>query len=102
MARDGRGARAVRRLLRLTDRFFFQRSLLVPPRTLPASALAATLGRLLDAELPGPLDFRAMMPSGEVWVRRVPGASLWLYYTFEADELTVWSLNNREPIRIDD
>jgi hypothetical protein len=37
----------------------------------------------------------------EAWVRRVPGASLWVYYTFTEDELTVWSLNNREPIRTD-
>ncbi len=92
----------MRRLLRLTDRFLFQRGLLVQPRTLPASALAATLGRLLDGGLPGPLDFRAMMPVGEVWVRRVPGVALWIYYTFSDDQLTVFSLNNREPIRIDD
>ena len=93
----------MRRLLRLTDRFFFQRSLLVTPRTLPASALAATLGRLLDGVLPGPLDFKTAMPVvDEAWVRRVPGSSLWLYYTFDENELIVWSLNNREPIRTDE
>jgi hypothetical protein len=92
----------LRRLLRLTDRFFFQRSLLVAPRTLPAAALAATLGRLLDGALPGPMDFRTAVPDVDTaWVRRVPGASLWVYYSFTDDELTVWSLNNREPITTD-
>jgi hypothetical protein len=43
-----------------------------------------------------------MMPIGEVWARRVPGVSLWIYYRFSDDELTVVSLNNREPIRIDE
>jgi hypothetical protein len=91
----------VGRILRLSERFQFSRQLLVRPRTLPAAALAASLGRLISAPLPGALDFRAMMPQGEVWVRQVPGLSLWLYFTFTADEITVLDLRSIEPIRID-
>jgi hypothetical protein len=93
----------VGRILRLTERFHFSRQFLVPPRTLPAAALAATLGRLLNGPLPGPLDPRTLFPSvGVVWVRRIPGLTLWLYYSFDDAELTVHDLRNREPITIDD
>ena len=93
----------MRRVLRLTDRFFLDRSLLVTPRTLPAAALAATLGRLLDGALPGPLDLPTLIPAaGEGWARRVPGASLWIYYTFTGDALTIHALGRSDPIRIDE
>lgn len=89
------------RILRLSERFQFSRQLLVRPRTLPAAALAASLGRLIGAPLPGPLDFKAMMPQGEVWVRQIPGLSLWLYFTFDEGGITVLDLRSIEPIRID-
>jgi hypothetical protein len=93
----------VGRILRLTERFQFSRQLLIQPRTLPAAALAATLGRLLNAQPPGPLDTRTLFPSvGIVWVRRVPGLPLWLYYSFNDVELTMHDIRNREPIAIDD
>ncbi len=89
------------RLLRLTDRFQFDRSMFVQPRTPLAAGLAATLGRLLGGLLPGPLDFEAVLPIGKVWVRRVPAASLWIYYDFTDTEVTVYSLDTREPIHLD-
>jgi hypothetical protein len=93
----------VGRILRLTERYHFSAQFFVQPRTLPAAALAATLGRILNGLLPGPLDTCALFPPvGAVWVRRVLGQALWLYYDFDDVELTVHDVRNREPILLDD
>jgi hypothetical protein len=44
--------------------------------------LAATLNALCEADvLPGLLDVRAMLPpTDDVFVRRVPGHALWVWY----------------------
>ncbi len=75
--------------------------MLVMPGTPQAVALARAVRELFADPQPGPLDFRAMLPIGAVWVRRVPGAALWIYFDIGTDELTLYSLNNREPIRMD-
>jgi hypothetical protein len=51
--------------------------------------------------LPGALDFRALTPAGPVWVRQVPGLSLWLYFSFDDRDLTIHDLRSIEPIAID-
>jgi hypothetical protein len=89
------------RVLRLSDRFQASRRALIVPRTLPAAALGATLGRLAVGSLPGPLDFEALIPPvGVAWVRRVPG-SLWLFYRFDDAEVEVLAMTNVEPVRVD-
>lgn len=62
--------------------------------------LAATLARLMDSPLPGPLDLEALFPTGGVaWVRQVsPG--LWLFFEFDDGSVTVIAVHDREPVRL--
>jgi hypothetical protein len=75
----------------------------VVPRTAPAAALAATLARLMTGDLPKPQDFEALAPViGTAWVRRVPGHDLWIFFRFDAVEVTVVSLTTRSPVRVEE
>lgn len=67
--------------------------------TAAGRALASTLASLRASELPGPLDFEAMIPPvRKTWVRRVPGANLWVFYTFAANELVAVTLSASPPV----
>lgn len=92
----------MRRTFTVTERFIFERALYVVPSTRGAIALSKEIGRLVHGVLPGPEDFRALMPVvGVVWVRGIVGASMWLYYDFSDESLAFYSLTTREPIRFD-
>ena len=59
-------------------------------RTINAVAAASTL--------PGSGDGVGIMPpSVTAWVRRVPGAALWLWYTFTDETLTLRALTDTPP-----
>src|SRR5688572_16798892 len=57
------------------------------------SCVGLTIASLLrDETLPATGDTRALVPpTGEAFVRRVPGRNLWLWYTVAADVVTVES-----------
>lgn len=88
------------RILRLTPRFRADiQRLGASGSTPPRRALASTLTAMLAAELPGPLDFEAMIPPTRfAWVRRVPGCNLWVFYTFDAAELRAVALTASPPV----
>ena len=91
----------MRRALRLTELFFWSRRRLVMPRTLPAAALAATLGRLMSGPLPKPQDFEALAPViGVAWARRVADLDLWVFFRFDDDEVVIVGLTARPPVRV--
>ena len=72
------------------------------PRTLPAAALAATLGRLMTGPLPKPQDFEALAPViGVAWARRVADLDLWVFFRFDDDEVTIIGLTARPPTRVE-
>lgn len=52
--------------------------------------------------LPAPGDTRALVPpTGEAFVRRVPGRNLWLWYTVASDIVTVIGLTADPPVPAD-
>ena len=54
-------------------------------------------------DLPGPADFQTIMPKTlRVWVRRAPGANLWVYYLFDEDEVRVLTVTDAPPVPIDE
>jgi hypothetical protein len=62
-------------------------------------ALSSTLRAMLNAELPGPLDFEALIPPVErAWVRRVSGCNLWVFYRFDANALRAVTLAASPPV----
>lgn len=90
------------RILKLTDRFQASRKALVAPRSLTMAALGATLGRLINGKLPTSHDFEALLPPvGVAWARRVPGVQLWVFFTFDANEVTILAMTEQEPVPVE-
>jgi hypothetical protein len=58
------------------------------------------IGALAEAEaLPGPGDTLALLPpTGEAFVRRVPGRNLWIWYRAERDALYLAHLSSDPPV----
>ena len=88
------------RVLRLSAKFHRTRRLLAQPGSPAAAALAATIARLLAADLPAPQDAYTMIapPVIGYWFRRVPGCNLWVLYSFDDEQLTLRSLTDEPPI----
>ena len=89
------------RIVRLTPGYLrtFQRLKLDRWRT----ALGAVIASLGRDELPGPADFETIMPKTlRVWARRLSIANLWLYYSFDADEVRVLTVVGVPPMPIDE
>ena len=63
----------------------------------------ATVRALAVAEvLPSPLDAEAAIPPvARAWVRRVPGANVWLWYRVRADVVIVLFATRSPPVPID-
>jgi Txe/YoeB family toxin of Txe-Axe toxin-antitoxin module len=89
------------RIIRLTPGYLrtFRRLKLDRSR----AALATVVSSLGRDELPGPADFEAIMPKTlRVWVRRVPGGNLWVYYLFDANEVKVLTVTGVPPVPLDE
>jgi hypothetical protein len=73
----------------------------------PGSERGRAVGRVIaglaSAEnLPGSGDTLALIPpTGEAFVRRVPGRNLWLWYKLRADELLVVTLTADPPVPVE-
>lgn len=90
------------RILKITLRFQHAQRRLVRPGTPIAQGLAATIARLQLGNLPGPLDAETLVPpTARWWFRRVPGANLWVLFTFDSSSVTLRSLANNPPIPLD-
>ena len=88
------------RIIRLTPGYLrsFRRLKLDRSRA-AIGVVASSLGR---DELPGRTDFETIMPQSlRVWARRAPGANLWLYYSFDANEVRVLTVPPVPPVPID-
>ena len=87
------------RIPRLTERFLRSRARLGIRAGSPEGAdVSRVIGQLTGADaLPGPGDARALMPpTGEAFVRRVPGRNLWIWYRADGETLyVVPALQNR-------
>ena len=93
----------MRKVFRVTDRFLFDRSLLITPGTWEAKAFATTLRELLVSDLPAGADLPTLIPVvGDGWARRVEGLQLWVFFTFGDDVLTIHALSRHAPIRTED
>ncbi len=90
------------RVLRLTPGFHASvRRQGLSSGTTSRRALSATIRVMLSAELPGPLDFEALIPPiRRAWVRRVSGCNLWVFYRFDADELRLVTLVTSPPVPV--
>ncbi len=88
------------RVLRLTPGYLRTFSRLSRPWTEPTRrALLATLTGLAEGALPGPLDYEvAIPPTRFAWVRRVPGCNLWVFYSFDAEEVRAVALTASRPV----
>lgn len=87
-----------RRYLRNAER------LAIVPGSARARAVGLTIAALgMEEKLPGPEDTRALVPpTGEAFVRRVPGRNLWLWYTVAGDVVTVVGLTADPPVPADE
>lgn len=87
-----------RRYLRNAER------LAVVPGSARGRAVGLTIAALgTEATLPAPGDTRALVPpTGEAFVRRVPGRNLWLWYTVTNDVVTVVGLTADPPVPADE
>lgn len=65
-------------------------------------AVGAVVRALAQADtLPGPGDTSALMPpTGEAFVRRVPGRNLWIWYRVEGDVLYLGHLSSEPPVPV--
>ena len=91
------------RVLKVSSRFQRAQRRLVRPGTPSARGLAATIARLQSGELPGPLDAETLAPPvARWWFRRVPGANLWVLFTFDASSVTLHSVTQHPPIPLDE
>ena len=92
------------RVPRLSPRFLARRRSLGVVKGAAASvAVGATIAALVREELPGPEDREGLMPPvARYWFRRVPGHNLWLWFSFDDDELEIVSLTAVPPIPLDD
>ncbi|MGH7435042.1 MAG: hypothetical protein ACRENE_05145 [Polyangiaceae bacterium] len=76
----------------------------VVPNSERGRAVGQTIAALLDADaLPGPRDIRALMPpTGEAFVRRVPGRNLWVWYRADDETLYLAHLSSDPPVPVDE
>ena len=83
-----------RRYLRCAER------LAVVPGSARGRAVGLTIAALgADPVLPAPGDTRALIPpTGEAFVRRVPGRNLWVWYTVSDDTVSVVALTADPPV----
>ncbi len=90
------------RVVRLTLRFRERMVACGVRRDSPESAaIGATLAHMAEAaSLPGMLDAVAVIPpTGQAFVRRVPGRNLWLWFRVEVDDsVRVVNLTRSPPV----
>ena len=74
------------------------------PGSVRGRAVGQTIAALANAEtLPGPGDTRALMPpTGEAFVRRVPGRNLWVWYRVDDAALYVAHVASDPPVPVDE
>ena len=90
------------RILRVSARFRRAQQRLITPGTPVAQGLAATIARLMQGKLPGPLDAETLVPPvGCWWFRRVSGSNVWVLFTFDESTLTLHSLTANPPIPLE-
>jgi hypothetical protein len=71
----------------------------IVPGSPHARQLAATIRALMVDELPGPQDVETPIPpTNSAWVRRVPGANLWVYFNFDDARVLVGSVVKVPPV----
>lgn len=89
------------RLLRIKRSYLLacHRRLQIAPGSPRAKRLAATVAALLaDASLPGPQDVPTIIPPGlAVYVRRVPGDNLWVWFKLTVGELVLVTATDTPP-----
>jgi hypothetical protein len=88
------------RLLVLTDRYFRALARIgVRPRTPQAQRVARVLRALEGADvLPGEQDDRAVIPpTVAAFVRRVPKANLWVWYTLDGERVIIQAITAHPP-----
>lgn len=89
------------RIAILTPRYQRARTRLgIIPGSQRGRAVGRAIAALLDAEvLPSPLDARALLPpTGDAFVRRVPGRNLWIWYRADAERLFLVHVSSDPPI----
>jgi hypothetical protein len=94
----------VPRLANLSERFLRSRTRLgIQPGSPRGVAVAAAIRALLAAPaLPSPGDTRALVPpTGEAFVRRVPGQNLWIWYRANEETLYVALVSSDPPVPLD-
>jgi hypothetical protein len=62
--------------------------------------VAGTIRGLCSGKLPGAEDFVTLVPpTSASWVRRVPGANLWLLFTYDARHVFIGTYSTPRPCR---
>lgn len=95
----------MRRVTKLTRRYLRNAErLAVVPGSARGRAVGLTIASLgSDETLPAPGDARALIPpTGEAFVRRVPGRNLWLWYSVAGEVVTVIGLTADPPVPVDE
>jgi hypothetical protein len=95
----------VTRLVRFGARFrLAAERLSAMPGSARGRAVARVIVELAGAEnLPGLGDTRALIPpTGEAYVRRVPGRNLWIWYVVEDAALAIRHLGSEPPVPLDE
>ena len=89
------------RLISLTTRFNRRRTTLAPSGE-AGRALARCIVQLARESLPGPDDYEAMMPpTATYWVRRVVGANLWVWFSFDHTRVYLVHLGDKPPVPLE-
>jgi len=92
----------MRRVPKLTQRFFDRRRALGVDRGPAARAVALAIGELVRAELPAPGDFETLMPPVRtVHAHRVVARNLWILYVFDDHSVTAVTLTANPPVPFD-
>ncbi len=92
----------MRRIPRLTGRFNRRRQALGLASGAEAVVLARTIGALAHGPLPGPADFETLVPPVQrVWVRRIAGLNLWVFYTFDDSVVSLVHVADKPPVPAD-
>jgi hypothetical protein len=95
----------VSRIPRLTRRYLRNAErLAVVPGSARGRAVGLTIAALgTDPVLPAAGDTRALVPpTGEAFVRRVPGRNLWVWYTVSGEAVSVVALTADPPVPADE
>ncbi len=89
----------MRRVPKLTQRFFNRRRALGADSGPTARAVAQALGELVRGELPAPGDFETLMPPVQtVHAHRVGTHNLWVLYLFDDISVTLVTLTANPPV----